>query len=98
MHQLDDELGDISSKISDREFSITDEVLFKLFFDHFRRRTRSFLTLLLFQVRLKVLTFHVEILAACSHAAILDVLFLLYPSPHSTFDPCISISYSCCCP
>ena len=27
MHQLDDELGDISSKISDREFSITDEVL-----------------------------------------------------------------------
>jgi hypothetical protein len=37
MHTLDDELGDISSKISDREFSITDEVLFKLFFNHFRR-------------------------------------------------------------
>ena len=32
-------------------------------------------------MRLKILTFHVEILAACSHAAILDVLCLLYPSP-----------------
>ncbi len=29
--------SDISSKISDREFSITDEVLFKLLFNHFHR-------------------------------------------------------------